>query len=514
MPKKSLVFRNALPSSSAEWRALSQRLAHREICLDFTGIDSISDRDLDDLLSAVPREWDFSEYEGIIAIDSLSSSMDESLHQAIERRKNAVSLTPLKLGLKPAVPPPKPAPFRSPSLRPSLVGGAALGLLAVTGAFTLFKAYTFFTGYRVSQQRVVIGAVNASNSYKTLQAYLEQKLVPDDFWKHFRGEQVQVAIDAGTPERDLAYPQAISLVNEHQWDVAFAYSPIVGIAAEDAGYETIGVMFPGQGQYQASIFVSKNSSIQSLDQINEKHTVAMGDFFSASKFYMPSYEFYGRRITVLSNIPTQEIFNLVRKGKVDIGVGILTKEESDFRVLKQSRDIPSSGVYLSPKLTASDQQELKAALLNAPEEIKSRKQANYGKGEKPDFEYFRGIVRRVQEIMACSDFRKNPVDFFCGPAQTAVRIEGRINGVEQKGNDYYAVVNQFNGQICPLHITDEVLKGLSIVDSAFKLQGYYVDAIAAVPKGSQCTKQTPVEIFQPNQIELSRRLDADRGSGS
>jgi endonuclease YncB( thermonuclease family) len=67
---------------------------------------------------------------------------------------------------------------------------------------------------------------------------------------------------------------------------------------------------------------------------------------------------------------------------------------------------------------------IQQVLLNAPKEIQSK--ANYGSGKEPDYTEFMKIRTRVEEILSCADFSKNPVKLFC--SSNLVVIKGKING--------------------------------------------------------------------------------------
>ncbi len=50
--------------------------------------------------------------------------------------------------------------------------------------------------------------------------------------------------------------------------------------------------------YQSVFFVKKGSPIRSLKDLKPTTVIALGDFNSASSFYMPSYTLYGKRLIV------------------------------------------------------------------------------------------------------------------------------------------------------------------------------------------------------------------------
>jgi serine/threonine-protein kinase len=381
---------------------------------------------------------------------------------------------------------------------------ASFAVLASASFIGLWaKTFNFFNGYRVEKDQIVLGAVNPGENYSELEKYLERSLVPDSLWEYFTGKKIEVTLDASTESDAMPYPYAISALKNHSWDIGFAYSPIVGMSAVDSGYQYVAVMFPDSDSYQSSIFVRADHPIQSLDDLNREHTLALGDFFSASKFYMPAYELYGKQLNVISNVSSREIFEMVRNGTVDVGVGVIDnpEDEPDLRILKRSRNIPGTGVYISPQLSDQDREAISNLLLNAPESIRSRDNANYGPGEEPSFEYFSEIVGRVREITSCSNFSQNPVNFFCDEATEVLVVQGKVNGIARNGEDFILSIFQSSTEVCKLRISRDVLEQV-LSDDPFSIQGLNVKFFLGVPADTQCSNDQTFPVFQPNQVEL------------
>jgi len=136
---------------------------------------------------------------------------------------------------------------------------------------------------------------------------------------------------------------------------------------------------------------------------------------------MPVYDLYGKTLTVDMGHRGQKIREMVRTRKADLGAGALgdtVKNDPDIRIIHLSRDIPGSGVYLSPELSESDTKAIQTVLLNAPKDF--QKKANYGAGLEPNYTAFMEIIQRTEQVLGCSDFRKNPVSFFCATASGTV----------------------------------------------------------------------------------------------
>lgn len=510
MPSR-VFLKDELSKGELGLKQLSKRISAKQVCLNFKDVYSLSESEIQALFSHLQADWDYSDFDHVFDTESFGNEkIEEEISSAISKHI-AEGVVSKSSSESKSVSPSKSDKLskgkitvQRDKISKVMIGLILIGL--VSGTF-IFKFLIFLNGNRFSQPTLVIGAVNSRENYILLQKHLQKELIPSSFWQYLLGKKIEISLDAGTNDRDMPYPQAITSFKDQNWDVGFAYSPVVGMAAVDSGYVTVAVMFPDSSDYQSSIFVRQDSPIQSFDDINESQTIALGDFFSASKFYMPVYELYGKRLRVVSNIPTNEIFELVRSGKVEIGVGVIEdlQSEQDLRVIRQSRNIPGAGVYFSPKLSLEDSISIQNSLLSASDEIRSHQNANYGIGNEPDFQQFRGIIQRVREVTACSDFNKNPVNFFCNNQTQVLSIEGRINGVERSGDDYLLRVFDYNRNVCRLQVSSELLAEVQSYDTPFDFQGYYVNASVGVQEETKCEQDSVIKIFQPNQLELTRR---------
>jgi hypothetical protein len=105
----------------------------------------------------------------------------------------------------------------------------------------------------------------------------------------------------------------------------------------------------------------------------------------------------------------------VGKGKADVGAATIEgiqANKSKFRIIHQSRDIPGSGVYLSPYFS-SEHEKIKQVLLAAPANIRDSNGANYDDVPEPNYTEFDKIAARVDKIVECVNFNRNPINLFC-----------------------------------------------------------------------------------------------------
>jgi serine/threonine protein kinase len=273
------------------------------------------------------------------------------------------------------------------------------------------KSSDYFTKAKIDRHTITIGVLNNPADYRELSEYLKTELIPANYFAYLRGEKISVVIEGN---KNLSYQEIKKKLSTRQWDIAFARSPMTSRFAQKQGYSYLAGMFPDSTTYNSGIFVRKNSPIRSIDDIKPNTIVALGDFNSAASFYMPAYDLYGK-IFSQKLAHGESTIDLVKQGKAEVGaaaVGRIEADRSKFRIIHRSRDIPGSGVYLSPQL-ASQHEQIKQALLSAPPEMRDTNKANYGDVPEADYTEFDKIAARVDSIAECVNFSHNPITLFC-----------------------------------------------------------------------------------------------------
>jgi serine/threonine-protein kinase len=354
------------------------------------------------------------------------------------------------------------------SIPKSYLIGGAISLVVLLGL--LIKSFPYFLKTKLTQTKLTIGTLWKPESLEGLTEHIEENSVPANYIDFLKGEKIKVRING---DKTLSYNEAQRRMETKTWDIAFANSPILSIFANNQGYAYIAGMFPETINYQGGLFVRKDNPIKSLNDIKPSTRVALGGFNSASSFYMPVYDLYGKTITADIGNRGQDIIDLVRQGNADIGAAaigdFLRKDDSDFRIIYVSRDIPSSGVYASANLSQLDRENIKKLMLNAPPKV--QKEANYGDKPEPDYTEFRKIVKRVEEILVCANFSRNPVTLTCsGNIET---IKGTINGVSIRGDDSFIKLSA-NGRIYNISVPLKIIKELFGSDKLTDIQGKLV----------------------------------------
>ncbi|WP_254174844.1 phosphate/phosphite/phosphonate ABC transporter substrate-binding protein [Planktothrix pseudagardhii] len=368
-----------------------------------------------------------------------------------------------------------------------------------TGLIPLVFSGTKNSMNRLETNSLTIGVLGKPGNYTPLVEYLKQQL----------GDQVKITIDGNLQE---SYQEAKNKLARQKWDIAFTLSPMISVAAKDNGYRWVGRMFPqSPPYYQSALFVRKNSPIQSISDFQNTTVIALGDFNSASSFYMPTYDLFGKSLQVTMGYRGEMIQELVKSGKADVGAAAYeaVKNDPSFRIIQRSRNIPGSGVYLSPKLSDNDQKAITQALVNAPAKI--QKIANYGIDQEPDFSYFIQISQKAEEVLQCADFTQNPVNFFCSQTTTKIQsplttpfpeIIGTVNGLSRVENQMTRLTLQGKDKkIYYVFLNPGILNQIPNAGSGLNLQNKTLSITGVIPK-KQPNKIDKIVITDSKQMKV------------
>ncbi len=373
----------------------------------------------------------------------------------------------------------------------ALVGAISFG--AVKG---ILQAQTAYGG----DGQLDIGVLNTPNNkrenYQALIDHLQSQL----------GKRTKIAIHFIEVKENAAdaFANARKKIKAKEWDVAFTTLPLLSATAVDNNFEFAARMFPQASSIQAAIFVRQDSPIQSLEQLNANHKIALGGFDNAALFYMAVYDLYGETLQVDLNNNIPQIIAKVESKQVDVGVGIyqlIQRQKDKFRVLNVSKDIPISGVYLSPRLDKKEKASVKQALLAAPEGIK--KQARYGAGKEFDYTQFKKITQRVEQVTNCTNWQENPVKLFCPEIadQPKQGIVGKINGFRISSIELvYLTLQAEDNKIYRVTLPRKVLNQDPDLPPLSGWNGKTVQIENAEVKEYQGLLE--VEINQPGQIKI------------
>lgn len=382
----------------------------------------------------------------------------------------------------------------SSRIKPVPLAGVIIALIA------LWSNLPYFLNAKIQAESITIGTLGAPKDLGALEDYLARNTVPVNYFSFLAGKRPKITIDG---DKTLPYQEAQKRIAAMEWDIAFTLSPINSVYAKDHGYTYAAKMFPKSSGYQSGLFVRASSPIQSLDDIQPTTTVALGAFNSASSFYVPLYDLYGKTLSVSVGHRGSEIIQMVKNGEVEMGAAAIgdafRSDDPELRIIQISRDIPGAGVYLSPELSNNDRKSLAGLLKNAPKDLQEK--SNYGNSREPDYTEFRKIIARVGEISVCSNFANNPVDFFCPPDFKPVIVSGKVNGVTFRSDTVLLKVASFSNSYqvsVPVKVVKQIMSGYEVKD----LQGRKIVIKLPDYKFVQKDSYFGATIDQPNQISF------------
>ncbi|WP_099239788.1 phosphate/phosphite/phosphonate ABC transporter substrate-binding protein [Synechococcus sp. BDU 130192] len=390
-----------------------------------------------------------------------------------------------------------PGPGSEPKpIKKIIVSTSAATLVLCVFLGLIIKSYPYFRKPKLENTQLIIGTIFETRNQFDLADYLEESFVPKNYWDFLRGEKVKVYIDG---DGETSYEKAKENIEEKTWDIAFTASPVLSIYAKQKQYSFAAEMFPGQAAYESGLFVRTDSPIQSINDITAEHTIALGEFgTSASSFYMPVYDLYGRTLNLDLGNRGAKIKEKVETGVVDIGAAFAGyAEDPNLRLIAQSRAIPSSGVYLSPNLSSNDQKIIQKVMLSASENIRSQDKSNYGAGQEVDYSSFQKIVERIDELIVCSDFTKNPVNLFC---PQGMQVIGRVNGWSKEESNYKLTFSTAD-EVQHLMVPEFILNELGI-NNIQEIQDKQI-TISVQPQQTQVINNVKVTtISQASQLKV------------
>ena len=481
--------------------------------IDCTEVFGLEDEELDALFSGIRNEWkEWGELSNFIDMDTVDEELRRQLHDYVENpSSNGHHSDPEPEPIEPYEPIEPHEPIEHTPEKQRLPLNWIIGaILAILGVVLGAKSLPYLTKPKLEADSITIGTIWTPEAQVELSDYLEETLVPQNYWQFLKGKEIEIIING---DKTLSYETAQERMADYQWDIAFATSPVLSIFAKDKGYNFVAVMFPNSEVYQSGLIVSLDSSITSIDDIKPEHTIALGSLGrSASSFFMPVFDLYGKTLNVDYGNRGGTIKEKVVSGEADIGAVAITSfdegidvesiEGDDKRLIHQSRNIPSSAVYLSPRLSSSDQETLNQVLLNAPEEVKKFENSNYGAGEEPDYTEFRKVINRVNEILICSNFSENPVQLFCPEGFEPTTIMGKVNGWTARNNSILLKLTEDGGDIYNVSVSRQLLGQITGISTPSQLQDKMIELTVPKEKIKNDNGTFIVNINQPSQFNL------------
>jgi serine/threonine protein kinase len=389
--------------------------------LGVTVIALLTNQHYQDLYDYSTNKWNWNTYincskELTIAIDRLLDRSQKSLKPSIPIESSIVVQNNRKN-----------SNFSIVNLANNRV---TIGLL-LFGIFGLlsYLIWQFIPKFIGSRDRVfsanktlIVGYINRTPSrdrsqsqqrdYPKFKSYLETEL------RKKYGNDVKVELRSVVRSKD-----ALSNIKEKKWDLIFALSATNSLVAEDNKYEFIARMSANEDPYRdVCFFVKQDSKINSTKDFTIDRTIALPNDDSPI-FIMPLYDLYGKKMRVSLGNTLSIIEEKVKSGQADVGVGFCKtiSQKQEFRTLSPNRIIPVGGVFLSPNIkNTAERDYIKEVIYQAPDEI--QRKANYTRSTGINYDRFRRVNERVNRLLDCVDFTRNPVDFYCTkPSQSSTK---------------------------------------------------------------------------------------------
>jgi len=334
--------------------------------------------------------------------------------------------------------------------------------------------------------------------YQPLEQHLEARLRPAQLLRALRGERIDVRLEAAR-----SYPEAVAHLRARRWDVVLGFSPVVSMEAVQVGYRPIGRMFPQDPDYRSILFTRQPSPLQRLDDITASTRVALGDFFSATKYYVPMSLLQGRSALITPNLSTREIVEQVRSGHADVGAMAgnplrFEQRNPGLRILASSTPLPQSILALSPQLSDLDRDRLQRALHSAPASVRGASAANFGPGPAPDYRLLARQVAEGKAFSACLRQQAPALTLRCPASARIGVLEGWIDALRPDGDH---VTIQFTGadrQSLTVKIERALLEQSAVFQVLNDLRGRLLRVLAP----QHLLDAQPVVLLTPHQLEI------------
>ena len=234
------------------------------------------------------------------------------------------------------------------------------------------------------------------------------------------------------------YEEAIEKICNDEWDLSFAFSPLVASRAlEECDHTVLHPAFVyeqkplNENTYFMGFIAKKDSQINSLEDIEGK-SLALKQRHSASGFYVPLSMLYGKTLAKVGFLGTEnDVARNVLYGNYDVGVTAMNNDSvmaygklnDRLKLIAKSRPIPGGALLISNKLEEKLGSKNYDALLKALEQESVYQEAPkittkdgdaylyHPKYPIPEYkDFFTSIVNKVDSIGDC--YLKTPAQIF------------------------------------------------------------------------------------------------------
>lgn len=253
---------------------------------------------------------------------------------------------------------------------------------------------------QVTPSKLIVGVVSYDTGVSSLEKY--------ESFKDYLAAQTHTYVELEPAFNEL---NAVGQVQRRAWSIIFAPPGLAAIAIGSEQYIPIFRM-PGANNLRSVLVVREDSPIRNLADLSNQ-VVALGQPGSAAGYYLPLYDLYGLTLAEVRFAPTPKtVLEWLSQDTID--AGSLSEDEfqryrrefkQTFRILHKTRFIPPGVVLLGPTVDRNQQEQIVAAMKQAPPTILG--DAEYiPEAKVPNYEQFIQIVEKVRPLEA--QVRKKP----------------------------------------------------------------------------------------------------------
>lgn len=242
-------------------------------------------------------------------------------------------------------------------------------------------------------EKLTVGVVSYEAGERSVEQYGR--------FKDYLAEQTNTVVEIEPSFNEL---RALDRVQSRTWSIVFAHPGLAAVAIATEKYIPI---FRMEGVYNlhSVLVVREDSPIRSLADLANK-VVALGERGSAAGYYMPLYDLYGLTLAEVRFAPTPKTI-LAWLSQGTVAAGALSEDDfqryrhefgqTKFRILNTSRFVPPGVVLLGPTIDRNQEQQIKAAMSEAPSSITD--DAGYiPNAQLPNYEQLIQIVEKVRPL--------------------------------------------------------------------------------------------------------------------
>ncbi len=241
-------------------------------------------------------------------------------------------------------------------------------------------------------EKLIIGVVSYERGIDFVDKYYD--------FKDYLGSQTKTFVEL---EPTFNERQAIDRIERRVWSIIFAPPGLAAIAIDRQGYVPI---FPlaGKNLHRSVILVREDSNLFDLEDLSET-IFALGQRGSATGYYLPLYDLYGLTLAEARFAPTpRTILRWLEEETIDAGAISIEKFNfhqdeftTPFRIIHQTRAVPSGSVLINPDLDPKLQEKIKTVMKQAPNSL-TQEIGYLPHSRVPDYQQLIIFVNKVRPL--------------------------------------------------------------------------------------------------------------------